>query len=367
MKRIVGVFIFGLLFFSSFQVNAQMPTTDQNNVKANKGFGAQLWLTDDTDFFKKWNTPSPVFTFSKVNVAKRGQPILVVIFITNPGVNAQGLADVTCDITVRAPNGTIYGEQKNMDCWKNLPAPPTGDIQTTQGTMGIKIEDKDMAGRYTVDVKITDNVKEAPILLEQYFDVDEQTSSQTPATGIANMKDLSKFVNYYYQNKDTFLVIPALEFVAKQDDFLKNNIKGVKPTEHFFATIGHNDPVLLEKMKALQGKYSGLSAAYISDILEEAANFVSPNPTIPQDLDFLWAEFMATGNDEPVNKIIGTLKTDDHGNMQLTVAAAQWSLIANGLNHPPVFNLIKAASLQATGIEKDKLSLVLQQIAKYQK
>lgn len=45
------------------------------------------------------------------------------------------------------------------------------DSQVTQGTMGIRIEDKDMAGRYVVKVNIRDNVKNAPILLEQYFDV----------------------------------------------------------------------------------------------------------------------------------------------------------------------------------------------------
>jgi len=172
MKRIIGPFILCFLVLCHCQANAEIQNAEQKNVKVNSGFGAQLWLTDDTNFFKKWNVPSPGFTFRKVNIAKRGEPILVVMFIANPGVNAKGLCDVTCDITVRAPDGAIYGEKKNMNCWKDLPAPPSGDIQVTQGTMGIKIEDKDKAGRYTVEANIRDNVKGAPILLEQYFDVE---------------------------------------------------------------------------------------------------------------------------------------------------------------------------------------------------
>ncbi|MDD5356047.1 MAG: hypothetical protein PHY56_05895, partial [Candidatus Omnitrophica bacterium] len=36
-----------------------LKVTEEKNIKSDKGFGAQLWLTDDMEFVKKWNTADP--------------------------------------------------------------------------------------------------------------------------------------------------------------------------------------------------------------------------------------------------------------------------------------------------------------------
>ncbi|MDD5356046.1 MAG: hypothetical protein PHY56_05890, partial [Candidatus Omnitrophica bacterium] len=97
--------------------------------------------------------------------------IQLITFFASPGVDAMGLCDISSDITVYAPDGSIYGELKDVKCWKDLPAPPSGDIQMSQGTMGIMIEKKDKTGRYRVEETIKDNVKQVSLSLEQYFDV----------------------------------------------------------------------------------------------------------------------------------------------------------------------------------------------------
>lgn len=152
-------------------LNQPEKASEEKNIKADKGFGAQLWLTDDMEFVKKWNTPGAGVQLKKVNIAERGKPIQVITFFANPGVDARGLCDISSEITVYAPDRSVYGELKDVKCWKDLPAPPPGDIQMSQGTMGIMIEDKDKYGRYRVEETIKDNVKQASLFLEQYFDV----------------------------------------------------------------------------------------------------------------------------------------------------------------------------------------------------
>lgn len=159
------------LVYADVGASTEEVIIEEKNIKADKGFGAQLWLTDDMEFVKKWNTPGAGVQIKKVNIAERGKPIQLITFFAGSGVDARGLCDISCDITVYAPDGSVYGELKDVKCWKDLPAPPPNDIQMSQGAMGIMIEEKDKSGRYRVEETIKDNVKQVSLFLEQYFDV----------------------------------------------------------------------------------------------------------------------------------------------------------------------------------------------------
>lgn len=181
LNRKKKYFIFSMILLSLLAylpVNAEWQedndklVEDSPHIKSIQGFGAQLWLTDDTEVFEKWNVPTPGFQIAKVNKAERGKPILPIIIFANPG-EKDGLCDVTCDIVVKLPDGEVYGERKNGNCWKGLPSPPNGELQLGAETLGIVIEETDPAGRYTVEAIVKDNIKNLELQLEQYFDVEE--------------------------------------------------------------------------------------------------------------------------------------------------------------------------------------------------
>jgi len=151
--------------------NSTSSSPEKPNIKSSGGFGAQLWLTDDPDFYKNWNKPTPGYKLRTVNNALRGKPIFPVVIFAGPGTNEKNLCDVIVSIVVKTPDGKIYGELPNGNCWQNLPPPPEGNLQISNASMGIVIEEKDPSGRYTVEATVKDKVKNVELYLKQYFDV----------------------------------------------------------------------------------------------------------------------------------------------------------------------------------------------------
>lgn len=172
MKRLV--LILTILLGFSLTAFALWENKLKENVGTNKGFGAQLWIVDDPQFFERWNKPSEGFDFNSVNKAKRGVPVFIIILFANPGSNSKKLSDISCDLLVTDPSGKTYGELKDGNCWRMKSSPPEGKIQLGIDYMAVIIEEGDLNGRYTVKAVVHDHVKNAKIKLRQYFDVTKE-------------------------------------------------------------------------------------------------------------------------------------------------------------------------------------------------
>ncbi len=196
-----------------------------------------------------------------------------------------------------------------------------------------------------------------------FAEMDTSNKSAQPES-ITSMQDPASFMTFYYQKKNVVLVVPALEYLINLNDFMKEDNTHLKPSQHFFAAIGHEDPAVLEQIKGLKGKYSGLPAKIISEIIQESESFISPEPRSLKDLDYLWSEFMATGDDVSVRKIIDLLKLDPKHNMEMIgmISAAQWSLLSNGVQHEKVHEIIKSEAISSDGSVKERLNAILHEI-----
>lgn len=146
------------------------PAADTGNMKSKKGFGAQLWLTEDAKFFDTWQKPAPP-TLRVRAEAHRGVPLLTTIIFLDPGVDSRGFANVTYDLIIRKPDGKIYGSFKNLVGWKSkYPALPH-TLQLGQGYAGIIIEPHDSAGKYMVEAIVRDKIKRVQLSLQHSFAV----------------------------------------------------------------------------------------------------------------------------------------------------------------------------------------------------
>jgi hypothetical protein len=145
---------------------------DSENRKSEKDFGAQLLLTEDTKFFDDWNKPETP-QLNTTERARRMVPLHTVLLFSNPGLDQSESADVTADITVRKPDGSIYADQKDLPCWKGKYQAPPFSLQLAQGRLGIRIEPNDPGGTYLVEVKIRDNIKKVELKLRKTFVVDD--------------------------------------------------------------------------------------------------------------------------------------------------------------------------------------------------
>jgi hypothetical protein len=141
---------------------------DSESQKATNGFGAMLFLTEDKKFFDAWEDSTPPH-FTPVSTARRGVPVFTVVIFAGPGLRPNGEADVTFDITVRKPDGSVYAEQKNVVASQDRADPSPKALHLARDYMGIRIEPKDPAGNYTVEAVVRDRVKKVELRLQQRF------------------------------------------------------------------------------------------------------------------------------------------------------------------------------------------------------
>ena len=146
------------------------PVADTDNQKARDGFGALLVLVDDKKFFEDWKKPGPP-RFTTIANAERMKPVHTAVIFAGPGRDTNGVADVTCDVTFRKPDGSVYAEQKDVVCTQGRVVPSPGLLQLARDRMVIRIEPHDPAGTYTVEVTVRDNLKKVDLALKEQFTI----------------------------------------------------------------------------------------------------------------------------------------------------------------------------------------------------
>ena len=139
---------------------------------ATNDFGVQFALTEDEKMFGDWDKPG-IPHFTPVSVAKRGVPICTVVIFAGAGLRSNGKADVTFDVVIRKPDGSVYGQDKDMVGAQDRIDPSPRALHLARDFMGVRIEPKDPAGTYTVEVVVKDNVKKLELHLKRSFMVEK--------------------------------------------------------------------------------------------------------------------------------------------------------------------------------------------------
>src|SRR2546423_11569573 len=116
---IVAVTVLACAYGSTTKPSTQPARSTWNepeteNVKSQDGFGAQLWLTRYKKFFDSWKKEGDPH-LTPLTTAKRNEAFYAVVLFAEPAANERGLADVTYDLTVRRPDGSVYGEGQNLN------------------------------------------------------------------------------------------------------------------------------------------------------------------------------------------------------------------------------------------------------------
>ena len=145
------------------------PIPDTDSQKVRDGFGAMVLLTDDKKFFEDWQKPDPP-RFATITNATRMVPVHIAVIFAGAGSKADGEAHVTCDVTIRKPDGSVYGEQKGLVATKGR-QPSSTMLQLARERFVVRIEPHDPAGTYTVEVTVKDNVKKVDLRLKERFTV----------------------------------------------------------------------------------------------------------------------------------------------------------------------------------------------------
>lgn len=181
------------------------------------------------------------------------------------------------------------------------------------------------------------------------------------------MAEFSDIYIFYYKNPQPDKLILVLKTLLTINDLISDQ-EQFGSHAHFFATVAHNNKAFFEKLSLLKDTCSGLSKQALETILQGAERFTSPDPDSPDHLDYLWSEFLATGDAAPVKKIISVLgysnPDKDNPNEPTTkigvlIYVADWSLGSNALQHEAIKKILEQEEASAAEPIKSKLKAIL--------
>jgi hypothetical protein len=136
------------------------------------GFDGMLMITPDADWREKWDTPpDTVPRFNISHEVSEGGQLWILPFFSNPRGDAEGQANVTCDIVVVRPDGSLSQSLLDAECMRGpLPPQPTNVFLAKQ-LLGFMAEPSDLRGRWIVKVTLRDKVRGVELPLQTWFDV----------------------------------------------------------------------------------------------------------------------------------------------------------------------------------------------------
>ena len=142
--------------------------SNTDNIRSSGNFGAQLWLTANGDFAQDWKKPEEP-TIDPVEIALRGTPIFTVVIFYGEGRTAAGLGNISYDITILRPDGTVYNRRDALVGYQNLAPPDERELQLGRNYVSINIGPDDPAGTYTINATVHDNVSRVDLPLKSTF------------------------------------------------------------------------------------------------------------------------------------------------------------------------------------------------------
>jgi hypothetical protein len=141
---------------------------DSESSNSKGGFSAKLVFVDVSTIDNPRDLDPAKLTAAKV--VERNKPHVAVIFFSGATANEKGNADVTYDLTFRAPDGSIAFQTNGQRGWdRKLPEP--GKMQAVLSPVPVTVESNDPAGRWTVEAVVHENVKKIDLPLKAPFEV----------------------------------------------------------------------------------------------------------------------------------------------------------------------------------------------------
>ncbi|MDX2081487.1 MAG: hypothetical protein SFU53_11960 [Terrimicrobiaceae bacterium] len=162
---------------------------------ADQGFyhrdGLKVWvgLVHNPDsFLREWRDPvvpgSPrVLTRTSFY---RGDIVLPAILFQTDGLTADGRADIRYRMEFRRPDGTVYEKFEDKVVIDGIP--PKG-VGLFEEMMGLKIENDDPFGAYTLTVEVTDRVKNVTVTMPFTFTVTDPEVERLAVEAVESERD----------------------------------------------------------------------------------------------------------------------------------------------------------------------------------
>ena len=341
----------------------------------------KLFVTSDKAIEDKWYKTSLQDESLIIQTKKifQNQEFMVLIVVTNPGIGADGRANIEYNLKVIGEYGNVLGEKNQI---KVIDEPITNQPVCRLSTQLPVLALNDLPGQYTIQVTVKDkNAKttetlEESIVLRKYFystyfyGVDAYNQwvynyylKANPEKAIAGLFYFSK-IDQENLDKNKFFFYGFFAQIFKDNQYLypevlhiysKLNDETKKMIRHLVLSSKYDYRSFLSQMSAEDKEYftNDDDAKYIYP-----ANGIEVNPqnladaiNVAGQLDMLWGTFFAEGRYEPIKHIVDvldygkykgsmdvykktkSLENEKKAAAELVFQAAKWSLESNCKNN----------------------------------
>lgn len=178
MNRIVVALSIVLLLAASgvacgmeYETTERPPPTPFSESRMNRdGFDGMLLVTPDKDWQEKWNTPPEIApSYTTTDEVKDGGELWVLPFFSNPQLDEHGNANVTCDLEVTRPDGSVSQTHKNQPCYQGPMRADPRRVYLANSAIGFIAEPTDPRGKWIVRITLRDNLRGVELPLQTSF------------------------------------------------------------------------------------------------------------------------------------------------------------------------------------------------------
>ena len=151
------------------------PLQETESMKSNEGFGGSVLVTLDEDWQAKWDTPPQTRPeFRRADTVPYGKKVFVLVFFSNAKLDAQGNANVRCDLQLVEPSGKLALERKDMTCYAGKIAGSPYNLYLSAPVIGFSGDPGDPVGTWEVRVVLRDAVRDVALPLKASFGLKEK-------------------------------------------------------------------------------------------------------------------------------------------------------------------------------------------------
>lgn len=171
-------------------------------------------------------------------------------------------------------------------------------------------------------------------------------------------QDAGDVLMFYYQKPQPDKLLDIIRMTIGEGS-VSNDEAHFAPFRHFVAAVARKDAVFFEKLKEMEKELPESSKPAMESIIEEADNFHSVMPILPNGLALLLAEFTATGDEDAIKKIIDVLDYSQEPANTKLIDGAKNSLSFGALMHSKIHDLLREAHKSSQGVKKERLQEIL--------
>jgi hypothetical protein len=173
MKRLLLVILLALplsAFAEGWTDPYGYPLPNTENKKTIAGFSGWLLITSDPDWKEKFDSAESVLPqLTTVNEIGLGEKITILTLYKNPQIDTENRIDLTCDLKITRPDGTLSSDETDLTCASEELIGPADNIRRTYLVIDFIAELKDLYGVWTIEIILKDRNAKIEIPLKERF------------------------------------------------------------------------------------------------------------------------------------------------------------------------------------------------------